>query len=579
MKSKLFLAGIPCVMLIFGLLLTGCPTDNSGTRLSVRSVTVESLRDTLEQGEIYTGFSADVDTDDGVNKDVLWDIESSTTPLSPNTNISHTTGVLHIAPDETVGNRITVTATSTVDTTKSGPATVTITASSSANGRITTTTTNFRRGGKITFTATDITPPLIWTVTGNSLSSTGFVTERVEEPPQGRVTTEEHGTSFTTDMTSVILMIDSDEPVGKELLVTVTSKNDPSKTANYLLTVADKPDLTSLEITSVQNSDRVPMNLSSARWVTGVASTLYFTAITDGDDDRDPFINWLMSGNQSNETNIDGRILTIAADETATTLTVTATSSSANLTVKTKTVIVKPMLPVGTLNLSSDFYLSALTMNQFKDLAVGNSRLLPRDLNITATSSNNLTVSILDNNIGNNVNLLASDKVTWSIEDQPGASYAEITNLDDGRQTVKGKETGMVYLTATIENGTAPGMPYTQKFRLDIVPLHPTLTITYDSSSIPIDPTAINILRQSLTIGDTTSHSIAVDNQDDYSHFEWIINGITVQSGDGVTNSSYMLRGSDFQAPGIYYLTIIAYKNGMPYSREVSISVSSPSSN
>jgi hypothetical protein len=548
-------------MLIFGLLLTGCPTDNSGTTPRVTRVTINEPTVTLKQGDIYTGFSADVDADDGAKK-VLWDITGAENLY---TNISHTTGVLVISPDEPPGvSKITVTATSTVDDTKFGTATVTI-ESSPANGRITTTTTNFRRGGKITFTATDITPPLTWTVTGNPLSRTGFAHYEPEEN-SNEVNLSINNPESTT-LHSVDLMIDSDEPVGKELLVTVTSQQEPFNTATYSLTVMDKPEVTGITITADP----------AAVWLKGQPSEIRFTATVLGEVDRDTTVTWSIPGNQvisGTAINQTTRVLTIADSQTDA-LTVTAKSSDRNLTVRTATLTVKPMVPVVRLTLHSNLYYNVNSPTRFKDHAVGETWELPVNLAFPDDNLNNTVSPVIylnsDSSLVNNdpdKGFCASDKVTWSVAESD-SSKVDIKPPDvDGKQSITGlTKNTTVRLIATIKEGKGPGEDYTQNFSLNIKAVNSGLGVSYPGYT---DDGSISIVGSSQrTLSSTNPEDeVEITNPATYDRFIWVIDGVTVGN-----ESSYHLSKSDFSV-GMHYLTAIAYKDDRPYSTEVSISVS-----
>lgn len=64
-----------------------------------------------------------------VDKTVTWSM-SATTPVKSGTTLDPSTGVLHVAADELVGNTITVKATSVADSSKTGSSTITVVAAS-----------------------------------------------------------------------------------------------------------------------------------------------------------------------------------------------------------------------------------------------------------------------------------------------------------------------------------------------------------------------------------------------------------------------------------------------------------------
>ena len=72
-------------------------------------------------------------------------------------------------------------------------------------------------------------------------------------------------------------------------------------------------------------------------------STQQFNATVSGTGDYDQTVTWTVEGAVSDGTTIDQNgLLTVAADETATTLTVTATSNGDSTKIGTATVTVEP---------------------------------------------------------------------------------------------------------------------------------------------------------------------------------------------------------------------------------------------
>jgi hypothetical protein len=74
-----------------------------------------------------------------------------------------------------------------------------------------------------------------------------------------------------------------------------------------------------------------------------------------------------------------------------------------------------------------------------------------------------------------------------------------------------------------------------------------------------------------LSISDTTysSITISVENDEDYDSFRWLVDG---EDLSGETGGSITLNASTYTA-GAYWLTVIAKKDRVPYSREFSFAV------
>ena len=164
-------------------------TDISPT---VTSVTVNPQTASVVRGGTHN-FTATVLGTNNPPQDVTWTVWGFW-PAQPGTNIS-ATGLLTIAADETIGNRITVSATSAINTGRSGTAVVTVTDSVVPAATVTSIvlnpqTASVEPGGTHNFTATVLgtnNPPqsVTWTLgwacwrglqPGTGISATGQLT-------------------------------------------------------------------------------------------------------------------------------------------------------------------------------------------------------------------------------------------------------------------------------------------------------------------------------------------------------------------------------------------------------------------
>jgi hypothetical protein len=206
-----------------------------------------------------------------------------------------------VAADETASS-LTVTATSTIDTSKSGTAAVTVYANQSDVPTIISVTVspaaaNVGKGKTRTFTAT---------VAGTN------------NPPQ-TVTWSVSGGGAGTSITPAggILTVAADE-TASSLTVRATSAYDTTKSGTAAVTVSDTG--------TVPTVTGVTVSPSSATVIRGQTRT--FTAAVAGTGDPAQTVTWSVSGGgEGTSITPDGGVLTVAADETASSLTVTATST------------------------------------------------------------------------------------------------------------------------------------------------------------------------------------------------------------------------------------------------------------
>jgi hypothetical protein len=69
---------------------------------------------------------------------------------------------------------------------------------------------------------------------------------------------------------------------------------------------------------------------------------------------------------------------------------------------------------------------------------------------------------------------------------------------------------------------------------------------------------------------DDNSITVSVENDWDYTEFEWYLEGGKIQNETG---GSITLNASDYEDEGLYHLTAIAYKDGVPYSGTITFAV------
>jgi formylglycine-generating enzyme required for sulfatase activity len=209
-KNRMLLAP---VLALAALMFAACPSptdDDGGGGPVVTGVTVSPPTESVNKGGTQT-FTATVEGTGNPPQTVTWKVEGS----SAGTAIDNV-GVLAVALDETPGT-LTITATSTVDTGKSGTATVTVSNFSVTVDTVTVNpgTTSVNKGGTQTFTAT--------------VAGTGNPAQTVTWKVEG-------GIAGTTISAGGILTVAAGE-TATSLTVTATSTVDNSKSGTGTVTV------------------------------------------------------------------------------------------------------------------------------------------------------------------------------------------------------------------------------------------------------------------------------------------------------------------------------------------------------
>ncbi len=308
-----------------------------GEAAAVTSVTVSPKQATVKAGGTQQ-FTETVEVVNGAAKTVTWTVAGN---KSENTGIDDK-GLLTVAKEETA-EKLTVTAASALDSSKSDSAEVTVekegtepitpTEKKVTNVSVTTDKTSVEKGKTQQFKAE---------VTGENLTE-----------DDKKVTWSVSGAkSDKTVISGGVLAVASDETAEK-LTVTAASVLDPSKTGSAEITV-----------TAGTGGEPGP-GPSDNKEVTGVTVTpktatiqtgkrQQFTAEVSGKGltDADKKVTWTVTGAKSRNTGISAAgLLTVASDETASALTVKAVSATdtsksgqAAVTVR-KAAVSRPVVP------------------------------------------------------------------------------------------------------------------------------------------------------------------------------------------------------------------------------------------
>jgi formylglycine-generating enzyme required for sulfatase activity len=372
-KDKVFLAGT--LALVTALTFTACDNPSGGGGSTpggtvITGVTVSPATANVTKGGTQT-FTATVAGTGNPVQTVTWTLSGGGT----GTAIS-SAGVLTVAVNETATS-LTITATSTVDTSKSGTAVVSVSGAATVSGvTVYPGTASVAKGGTQTFTATvagtgNPAQTVTWTLSGDgegtTISAAGVLAVSANETATSltitatsTVDTSKSGTAAVTVPTvSAVTVSPGTVSVAKggtqTFTAEVTGAGDPAQTVRWtlsgggegttisaagVLTVAANETATSLTITATSTVDTsksgtaaVTVPAVSAVTVSpGTASvikggTATFTAEVTGTGDPAQTVSWALSGGGEGTTISAAGVLTVAANETATNLTVTATST------------------------------------------------------------------------------------------------------------------------------------------------------------------------------------------------------------------------------------------------------------
>lgn len=541
MKNKRFLAGISGMLFIFGLLVVGCPPDET-SKPDPRIVFIAfEIPDTVTQRGIYILTARGISDPEGaLSAGVYWEISGQTVR---ETILDRDLGILVVGPNER--GPLTITATSQVDSTRKESKSVRVTPADDLT--ITPQTIAILPGGEQPVQAS---MPARWDISrvgGGALNGTTI-------RPIG-----------TDSLTATVQIADIEEP-GAMFMITAETppSTEPAKTARALVTVLPRPTVTSMRVTP-----------SPGVFIPGTEPQyIPFTTVFTGEAGINRTIAWATSGAVGATITSDGRLTIPANQQTA--FTVTATISPANVLApgvsRTVNVEVKPMSPITSLTLT----VAGTVVVQFPNLAVGDSLLLPNTL-VTRTSDRNIEVTATRSG----PNDASSNEVTWEINDYPSGQYAKIiSDTSSQSQRAEGLAPGTAQLTARIKDGTAPGTDYTYSFPIRIVRVVSPIEISWDYVQIP-DTTDVSPIVGSLTGSDSVTVTVTASNPSELAnhYYTWMIDGETLLDGPGVEYASYPLNRQDFST-GTHYLTVTVYLNGntanpapVPYSKEIRFSV------
>ena len=379
-------------------------TETDDSVVTPDSVTVSPGEATVEKGGSQQ-FTATVNYKEGYVKvsgddGVTWKVEGQ----GKDTTKIDATGKLVVAEDETAA-KLTVTATSTKDTSKKDTATVTVV----DKGEVPTTpvvktvevdpaTARVEQGGNQQFTAI---------VSGDGL-------EEKDKGVTWSVAAKEGEKKAGTTITAGKLTVAADETA--VLIVTATSKTDDTKSDTAEVTVVEKGKLPVVTGVTID-----PKTATVEQ-----AGEKEFTATVAGENltEADQEVIWNVAAKEGEKkagTTITAGKLTVAADETAV-LIVTATSKTDDTKSDTAevTVVEKGKLPVVT----------GVTID-------------PKTATVEQAGEKEFTATVAGENLTE-----ADQEVIWNVAAKEGEKKAG-TTITAGKLTVAADETAVLIVTAT----------------------------------------------------------------------------------------------------------------------------------
>ncbi|GHT23461.1 hypothetical protein FACS189430_06760 [Bacteroidia bacterium] len=335
-------------------------------------------------------FEATVNVQGSAAQTVDWSISGNT---SSATSISPSGGLLIVAADETAAT-LTVTATSTADPDKYHTVTATLLTPEVLSVTVSPATASVQKGQTQQFAATvEVTYSAAQTVTW-SVSG---------------------GTAATSISPSGGLLIVAADETATTLAVTATSTFDNTKKGEAQVTLTATP--VTPEVVSVTVS---PTPLSVQK---GMQQQFTETVTVTGGAAQT--VTWSVTGNASSATAISTTgVLTVAADETATTLTVTATSTVNAAKTGTATVTVTQSGTTGVFDVETRF-IASIYPNPF----IGS-------LHLKGAEGSALQVITVNGTVVHTQKLTSPDEII-SLEQLPAGLYFFRVEKDGKAKTLK----------------------------------------------------------------------------------------------------------------------------------------------
>jgi len=395
---------------------------------TVSSVTITPNQASVNQGKTQQ-FNAVVylpdeeeeeEEEEAVDQSVSWAVSGSS---NSETNIS-SSGLLTVASNESA-SLLTITATSTADTLKSGTAIVIVTSVSSVT--VSPGVVYLQRGANQQFSA----------VVGGT-----------NEPPQGvRWAVNADASYIFISPSNGYLAVGSTAPYST-YTVTATSVADPSKSGTATV------DVYSVSSVSVSPTGTLYLNRGD---------TQQFTATVSGNGSVPQTVTWRVTGSVSGTTIGEDGLLTVASNETATSLTVRATSTVSTGIYSDKTVTMGQVSSV-TVNPSTTLTLNRGDTQQYTATVTGNFTGISQAVNwsvtggVTGTTINeDGLLTVASNETATSLTVRATSTVNTSYAGTRAVNIRQVTSVTVGPSTAVTLNRGDTQqYTATVSGNNSP---------------------------------------------------------------------------------------------------------------------------
>ncbi|PKQ87201.1 hypothetical protein CXK86_31640 [Paenibacillus sp. BGI2013] len=348
----------------------------------VNSVTVTPANPSVKQGETEQ-LTAIVDVSGGATQTVTWSSSDTNGNVTVDAN-----GLVNVAVNTTPGT-YTITATSTVDGTKSGSATITVTSAPAVNSvMVSPTSSNVVQGDTEQLTATvNVSGGAAQTVTWSSSDT------------NGNVTVDANG----------LVSVSANTPPGP-YTITATSTFDGTKSGNATITVTSAPAVNSVTVS--------PSNPSVVQ-----GDTEQLTATVDVSGGAAQTVTWASSDLNSNVTVNANGLVSVAANTPPGPYTITATSTfdgtkSGNATI---TVTSAPAVNSVTVSPSNP------------NVVQGDTEQLTATVNVSGGAAQTVTWTSSDTN--GNVTVDVNGLVSVATNTPPGPYTITATSTFDGTKS------------------------------------------------------------------------------------------------------------------------------------------------
>ncbi len=381
-----------------------------------------------------------------VDKTVKWEVTGNTNATG--TKIDKDTGVLTVAADET--GTLKVKATSNGDATKSATVDIKVVAAKAESIKLDKETATVSKGSEVTFKAT---------VTDNynevmdKATVTWKLTVGEQEYTEGEATAE--GVTITKNDAAQTLKVQVSDTFAnaKDIAIeaSVADVTTPAKATAKLTT--ETATVTSVKVTP----DKVDVKKGAEQQFTAEVLDQNGAVVTG------KTVEWTVEGNKGSKTNISDGKLTVAADETNTTLAVKATEATSQK-VGTATVNVLEASKPAKINITSkhtevaqggtlDFTGEVVDQYGEKMDTEGITWEVTGATNTTETKFTDAKLAVAADEAAEKLTIIAKSKTADTVKAETTVTVTKVAKPVDVKQSVELKNTDKV-LKVTLTEGT-----------------------------------------------------------------------------------------------------------------------------